>query len=319
MKKIVLLFAAGIAVPAILMILSLITPAAALLFLPVLFAFPAAFSMIQYEKTALLYGVTVSFLLYWLFSYFGIIFGLVSALFGMLAGKDIAEKKSVKSVLFKCGLGFTVLVLVSVALYNKLGDANTTAILFKLLNSATELSASLPERLSSFEAVSPEMAEMLKNEIIPMLAQLMEQIKVLLPALLFMFSAFFGYAVLWIIALLSVILRQKPRFVPHFSRFHCGTTTTWIYIITMFATFFTDQGSVMAYTMQNLHAIVSFIMTICAMSLIDFWMKRKHWKGILRVLALYGIWIGSTMPLVSIVLTLLAFFDARANIRGLED
>ena len=320
MKKITLLFAVGIAVPAPLILFSVFNPAAIFLFLPILFAFPAIFSQLRYEKTALLYGVVLSFAMYWAFSYFGIVFGLTSAFFGMLAGNDIAEGKSVKASLCKGGLGFVAVIVLSCVLFTKFTGMRISTLWYEIMQSASASLYTLPEKLKMLEAYYPELAQMNDPEMyMPLLEQQLAQTKMLLPALLFMFSAIFGYIVLWIISLLNTIICKKPRFVPHFSRFRCTTTTTWIYFISMFAVYLTDENSVMAYAFANLHAVTSFILLVCAMSFLDFWMKRKHWKGILRFLAICGIAFVSTVSLISLVLTLLAFFDARVNIRGLKD
>lgn len=334
MKKILILFAVAVFMPALLAILTVtnLVPMPretvvtfVIAMLPLFLAFPAAFSMQQYNKTALAYGIAVAGLLYVSVSFYGIAIGLITALFGMLAGQDIAEKKSVGAVWMKFFLGFAATAVAAYAIYNKLTGQSVTHLLSVGLNFVSIQITNSVQTLSAYTDTMPADMSVMNNimsvyqEAPDALQQALPQLKMILPAYLFLFSAILGYLTQWIVALLSKILGKHPRYVPHFSHFHCNSATVWVYFISMFASFFTGEGSVMAYAFANLQTIVSFILTICAMSLIDFLLKRKHWKGILRILVMCGIWLISTSPLVSIVLTLLAFFDARANIRGFKD
>lgn len=311
MKKTLLMLGAGMLLPVLLLFISLVFPFAFLLVLPVMFAVSAALTVSGKPSLSIIYGLFTAIGAFLLFSWFGAVIGVTCGISGVYIGKSILKKQNTKHTLLIASAGYGIIFLLCIVLCHAMYDINPITSLFNLMNDG--ISAALTQ-IPADTLPYAELTETLRLTI----DQLLEQMKLQFPSLLFTYAVLFGYISLWAITLLLHILKCAP-FIPHFSRFKCTRATVWVFLISILGIFFNETDSVLGIVFMNIYAIVRFLLLSCALSLADYWMKTKKWHGVLRTLALWALLFCSSTYFISLILNLLALLDTRLNFRKLED
>lgn len=236
-----------------------------------------------------------------------VLFSLLPFITGTAIAKRMTNDTSQNQLLLISGFG--VCIFIAGTFYSLGNSLNADIInsVFAVLENAF---------LKSLEQMT-EITPALKDEMNSAFSLALDEMKKLLPYLLFTMSAILGYIALWFVTGLNFIFRTGKRFVPYFSRFKCNTVTVFVMVITAIVSLFV-KNEVARIALDNIFAIFSFMLTICAISLIDFWMKRKTWFVLIRLLVIACLVLAQSSPILSLVLSILAFLDARANFRRLE-
>lgn len=312
MKKTLLIFGAGIAIPVLLMLLSVFFGPAALFFFSALFAFPAMLALTGKPVFPVVYGALSAVGLFFLFGWFGVAIGIIGAIAGIYIGNSVKQAQPLKSTLITASFGFGILFVALILLFQLLFDKNAIDSLFTLL---TDTTTQLMNQTAAQTAVNPDILSDITKQMQLMFAQL----KLQFPALLCVYAILFGYLTLCVLSLLHTAFRYTPRFIPHFSRFRCSRMTVWVYLLSSFGTMLFAEGSVLCIVFLNIYVITRFLLLFSALSLVDYWMKSKKCIGILRALAIGALAFIASSSFISLILNILAFIDARANFRGLEE
>lgn len=129
--------------------------------------------------------------------------------------------------------------------------------------------------------------------------------------------AIFGYAFAYINSTVFNLLNKDLKYHIGFSRIKADTVTILIYFIVLVLVVFV-KDEMLSVVLTNLYIILQFIITVCAVSLI-FWflLKRKTPKIVAGLIAITVLSFSSGV-IGSTILTLLALTDARRDIRGLN-
>lgn len=157
----------------------------------------------------------------------------------------------------------------------------------------------------------------LKESYIEQMQLVLYQAKLMAPALLFIFSAVFGYVTVWAVFLVSKIIRSDFCYRPCFSKFKCNTVTSGMTILVCFLSIFIKDG-VFGVALDNAFAIFSFLLCVCTASLVDFWLKNKNWVTIVRIIIVLFLLSNYSGSILSLIMCLIAISDARADFRRLE-
>ncbi len=255
---------------------------------------------------AALAGVTVlsaSFL-------YALVFTSIPALAGIWAGICIKKGGSVKRIFAISATGIALFLTAILLLLSQVAHTN---IIESIFTSAKDIFSQMYTQLLIQNAVSSEQIEQLST----LSEQIFTGIYQLFPYLLVAISAIMGYAALWIIVLFNKIYRSDMVFLPSFSQFKCGIVTIIIFALSAII-MLVSKNQVLTIVFTNIYAIVSFLLCMCALSLIDFWMKRQNWFILVRIILLLAIWSISSGFIGTLVLSILAFIDARADFRKLD-
>lgn len=156
-----------------------------------------------------------------------------------------------------------------------------------------------------------------KETYISQLSLVLDQLKRMIPAILFVFSAIMGYISLWLSWLVSRLLKAPVCFKPSFSRFKCNTVTTGMTILICLLSIFIKDG-VLGVALDNAFAIFSFLLCTCTASLADYWLKQKNWATIVRIIIVLFLLSNYYGSILSLLMCMIAIFDARADLRKLE-
>lgn len=237
---------------------------------------------------------------------------IYTALFSLLpfiTGVIIANKTKIETtqtqLLLISGCGVCIFIIGTFYSISNSFNADTINIAFDIAKNTFSESVK--------QITDPTLAE----EMNSMFSYVVDETKKLLPYLLFTISAVLGYIALWFITGLNFLFRTDKKSVPSFSKFKCNTVTVFIMAITAIISLFVKDG-IASIAFDNIFAIFSFMLTICAISLIDFWMKRKNWFVLIRLLVIASLIIAQSSPILSLLLSIIAFLDARANFRRLN-
>lgn len=234
-----------------------------------------------------------------------ILFSLLPFVTGMIIAVKTEKETRETQLLLIAGCGVCIFIVGTFYSIGNTINADTINIVFDVAKNTFSKSIE--------QVTDPALAE----EMNLMFSYAIEETKKLLPYLLFTISATLGYIALWFITGLNFLFRTDKKFVPYFSTFKCNTTTVFIMAITAIISLFVKEG-VTSIALDNIFAIFNFMLTICAISLIDFWMKRKNWFILVRILIIASLIIAQSSPILSLLLSILAFLDARANFRRLN-
>lgn len=312
MKRQIILCLSSAVLLALFTMLTLIMPFFSILYLPFVFALFASLAGSGNKFCALLF-VCLTFAVFCMLKT-GIYFAICFLLIPFLAGNvfDISVKKGAnqKQVLgiFAVGTGLSLCVM----LFSASGfSADALNTYFE------EMSDVLLGNLDMFSTegiISEDMIPSVINQFNLVLAE----IKNLLPGILVVISIAMGYIALVLTYFLNKLYKNETVFVPQFSTFKCSTVTCTVMVIAAIATIFLKEGP-LSVAFDNIFYILSFMLSACAISLTDYWMKSKRWHVVPRFLIIFFMFTYTQGSLLSMVFCVIAFFDSRINFRKLEN
>ncbi len=233
------------------------------------------------------------------------LFSLLPFITGVIIAKKTENETSQTQLLLVSGCSVFIFIIGTFYSISNSFNADTINIVFDVAKNTFSKSIE--------QVTDPALAE----EMNTLFSYAVEETKKLLPYLLFTISATLGYIALWFVTGLNFLFRTDKNFVPCFSKFKCNTATVFIMAITAIISLFIKEG-ILSIALDNIFAIFSFMLTMCAISLIDFWMKRKNWFILLRLLIIALLISAQSSPILSLLLSIIAFLDARANFRRLN-
>ncbi|MBR4030610.1 MAG: DUF2232 domain-containing protein [Clostridia bacterium] len=239
---------------------------------------------------------------------YALLLGALPFVFGSFIALKISKDSSQKQLLLLSGIGVCVFILGMLYSVNNSLNADTISAIY---NSALDIF------YKNIDAVSQDFTPDLIDEIKILFSQVVAEAKRLFPYTLFTMCAYLGYISLFIITGLNKLFRSGNTFQPRFSEFRCNSSTVFVMVLTAIISFFVKDG-ILGVALKNIFAIFSFMLTMCAVSLIDYWMKKKNWNIILRILVLLLLISVQSGSFLSVVLSVIAFLDARVNFRKLE-
>ena len=157
----------------------------------------------------------------------------------------------------------------------------------------------------------------LKDAYLAQLELILQQLKHMVPSMLFVFSAVSGYITIWIVWLFSKLLKAAFILKPTFSRFKCNTVTSGMTIIICLLSIFIRDG-VFGVALDNAFAIFSFLLCACTASLADYWLKTKNWATIVRAIIVLFLLSNYSGSIISLLMCMIAITDARADFRRID-
>lgn len=239
---------------------------------------------------------------------YALLLGALPFAFGGFLASKISKNASQKQLLLLSGMGSGVFILGMLYSVNNSLNADTISTIY---NSALDIF------YKNIDIASQDFTPELIDEIKMLFSQVVAEAKRLFPYTLFTMCAYFGYISLFIITGLNKLFRTGSWFQPRFSEFRCNTSTIFVMVLTAIISFFVKDG-VLGVALNNIYAIFSFMLTMCAVSLVDYWMKKKNWNIILRILILLLLISVQSGSFLSVVFSVIALLDARINFRKLE-
>lgn len=238
------------------------------------------------------------------------IFCVIPCLTGIYTGKRIKRGASPKQILLISGTGIALFLLALVALASKTTGTNILETVFTTAkesfstaytNALMQISAD-PELIQQFSELSDQMFKTMYQ---------------MFPYMLIVLSAVLGYISLWMAAGVSRLFKADYQFRPGFSCFKCSSITAGILVVSALVMLFAKEG-VLAIVCSNIYAITSFLLSICALSLLDYWMKSKNWFILIRIVLLCALYFAASSLIGTLLLCVIAFADARLDFRKLE-
>ncbi len=138
----------------------------------------------------------------------------------------------------------------------------------------------------------------------------------LLPYVLLALSAVVGYITLW---LLHGILKLYGALIapPSFSALKSGPVTVLIAVVSLVAIMAFKDG-VLSIVFTNIYAITTFLLSMCGISLVDWFLKQRGLKTFIRLFLLLIIYLLTSNVIGTALLCLAAAVDAHMNFRGLN-
>lgn len=138
----------------------------------------------------------------------------------------------------------------------------------------------------------------------------------LLPYVLLMISAVFGYITLW---LLHGILKLYGALIapPSFSTLKSSPVTVLIAVVSLVAIMAFKDG-VLSIVFTNIYAITTFLLSMCGLSLADWFLKQRGLKTFIRLFLLLILYMLTSNVIGTALLCLAAAVDAHMNFRGLN-
>lgn len=156
-----------------------------------------------------------------------------------------------------------------------------------------------------------------KESYIAQLQITLEYLKRMAPSILFVFFAVSGYITIWAVWLISKLLKSDDILKPAFSRFKCNTVTTGLTILVCILSIFIKDG-VLGVALDNIFNIFTFLLCVCTASLADCWLKGKNWVLIVRIIIVIFLLSNYSGSFISLIMSMIAIIDARADFRRLE-
>jgi len=157
----------------------------------------------------------------------------------------------------------------------------------------------------------------LKDAYLAQLELILQQLKLMAPSMLFVFSAVSGYITIWIAWLFSKLLKAAFILKPTFSRLKCNTVTSGMTILVCLLSIFIKDG-IFGVALDNAFAIFSFLLCACTASLADYWLKTKNWATIVRAIIVLFLLSNYSGSIISLLMCMIAITDARADFRRID-
>lgn len=162
------------------------------------------------------------------------------------------------------------------------------------------------------------------TDITGMLDSMFAQTKTLFlsyfPTMLIIYSLTVGYLVLASAVFFMKRLRVKNYGYVKFSMIKAPKSMSFVLVILMFISFFSNDMSVYTLVLKNVTAVLSFILAVNGLSLVDFSLKRKIKSGYAR----FGIYMAVMilgyfiMFIIFYILMLVGMIDSNRDIRMLK-
>lgn len=138
----------------------------------------------------------------------------------------------------------------------------------------------------------------------------------LLPYVLLTVSAAVGYITLW---LLHGILKLYGVMIapPSFSTLKSSPVTVLIAVVSLVAIMAFKDG-VLSIVFTNIYAITTFLLSMCGISLADWFLKQRGVKTFIRLFLLLILYMLASNVIGTVLLCLVSAADAYVNFRGLN-
>lgn len=101
-----------------------------------------------------------------------------------------------------------------------------------------------------------------------------------------------------------------------FSKFKIDTVTSMAFVVSLIAALVLKDG-VIFVVFVNIYTIIQFFLLICALSIVDFYLKKNKVPLVFRIILIFIAAVLSTIPVVNVILSIIALSDCRRDYRNL--
>ena len=310
MKNQFLQFISGLGVMIIAVALLLFVPSLSAIYMPICLAVFCALNLTESKwQSIVLFVITFSATAFLSYSvYFALLCVLLPYALSVIASALIKKSAGEKSLTLIFGIA-NALFFAGVIYFAK-DEIGGIDGLF------AQMSATFNQNVDMLAEQGLIDAEM-KSAYLEMLGLILQQLRIMAPSMLFVFSAITGYITVWILWLVSKFIKPAYLFKPTFSRFKCNTVTSGMTILVCLLSIFIKDG-VLGVALDNAFAIFSFLLCVCTASLADYWLKSKNWVTIVRIIIVLFLLSNYSGSILSLLMCMIAIMDARVDFRRLE-